>query len=309
MKEIKSDKILYIKLGEGGKFEKECIEQNQTLKLSFRETDHNLCVKRNWGAVHSYFLNEENKDAGTSTRFTNELKQFYLENENTLWVTFYLNKLWWCFSKPEITLLEDGTKTRPVIGRWSDADINGNVLLNSGISGKLLKTQGYRGTICRIKEEHDYTLNKINEKKNSEVIEVEEALQALKSKLKKLIQTLSWKDFEILVDLIFRQEGWQRISANGETQKTLDLELFAPVTGERAIVQIKSQADKRDFEKYQKDFFDMKDYDKFFFIVHSPKKDLERLENNSPIKLFKLDKVTDLTISAGLVDWVIKKTS
>lgn len=33
------------------------------------------------------------------------------------------NKRWWCFSKPEITLLADKTKTRPVIGKWSDKDV------------------------------------------------------------------------------------------------------------------------------------------------------------------------------------------
>lgn len=74
-------------------------------------------------------------------------------------------------------------------------------------------------------------------------MDVENALGALKSKLTLLIQNLQWKDFETLIDLIFRQAGWQKVGQTGKTQKTLDLELLAPVTGETAIVQIKAQSD------------------------------------------------------------------
>src|SRR5690606_25055073 len=140
-------------------------------------------------------------------------------------------------------------------------DINENVLLAGNISGKLLKTQGFRGTICSVPEKK-YALSKINCEQMKEVVEVEQALFTLKSKLTFLIQNLQWKDFETLVDLIFRQAGWQRVGDTGKTQKTLDLELFAPVTGERAIVQIKSQSDLQQFLIYQKQFATMNDYDK-----------------------------------------------
>lgn len=128
----------------------------------------------------------------------------------------------------------DKTKTRPVIGQWSDKDINRNVLLAGNISGKLLKTQGFRGTICRVPEQK-YAISKINCELIKEVIDVEHAMDILKSKLTLLIQNLQWKDFETLVDLIFRQAGWQRVGDKGKTQKTLDLELFAPVTGTSVV--------------------------------------------------------------------------
>jgi hypothetical protein len=89
------------------------------------------------------------------------------------WITFYANKLWWCFSNPIITLLPDKTKTRPVIGKWSDKDINGNVLLASNLSGKLLMTQGFRGTICSVPE-RKYAIGKINCEQIKEVFEVEQ---------------------------------------------------------------------------------------------------------------------------------------
>lgn len=308
MKRIQANKVLFIKLGQGGKFERECIESNQTLRLGYREVDHKLCITGQWDKVHDYFITEENSKTFVATSHSNQIKQFYEEDEKTLWITFYANKLWWCFSKPEITLLADKTKTRPVIGKWSDKDINGNTLLAGNISGKLLKTQGFRGTICSVPEEK-YALAKINSEQMKEVVEVEQAMFNLKNKLTFLIQNLQWKDFETLVDLIFRQAGWQRVGDTGKTQKTLDLELFAPVTGERAIVQIKAQSDLQQFLSYQEQFATMNDYDKFFYVVHTAKNNLTTYENETETKLYLVDKVAELTISAGLVEWVIKKTS
>lgn len=308
MAKIKATKVLFIKLGEGGKYEKDCIENDQTLRLGYREVDHKLCTNQKWDKVHDYFTTEENSKTFVATSHTNQIKQFYEEDEKTLWITFYANKLWWCFSKPVITLLADKTKTRPVIGRWSDKDINASVLLAGNISGKLLKTQGFRGTICSVPEQN-YALAKINAEQMKEVVEVEQAMFSLKSKLTFLIQNLQWKDFETLVDLIFRQAGWQRVGDKGKTQKTLDLELFAPVTGERAIVQIKAQSDLPQFLSYQEQFATMNDYDKFFYVVHTAKNNLQKYENETETKLYLVDKVAELTISAGLVEWVIKKTS
>jgi hypothetical protein len=308
MTKIQANKVLFIKLGGGGMFEKECIEEQNILKLGYNGVDHELCNNSEWEKVHNYFTSVENVKSFVATSHTNQVKQFYESDENTLWLTFYANKLWWCFSKPEITLLSDKTKIRPVIGKWSDKDIDGNVLLTGNLSGKLLKTQGFRGTICSVPEEK-YALSKINNKQLKEIAEVEKSMNDLRIKLGLLIQNLQWKDFETLVDLIFRQAGWQRMGDTGKTQKTLDLELLAPVTGERAIVQIKAQSDLQEFLKYQEQFALMTDYDKFFYVVHTAKSNLANYENDSEVNLFLVDKVSELVLASGLVDWVIKKTT
>lgn len=308
MNKVKADKVLFVKLGQGGKFEKECIEQNHTLRLDYGSVDHQLCISKQWDKVHNYFQTEENSNTSVATFHTNQIKQFYEEGDTTLWITFFANKLWWCFSNPEITLLPDKTKIRPVIGNWKDKDVNGKVLLAGNISGKLLKTQGFRGTICRVPEQQ-YVLAKINCEQMNEVVEVEQAMFNLKTKLTLLIQNLQWKDFETLVDLIFRQAGWQRVGDTGKTQKTLDLELLAPVTGERAIVQIKAQSDLPEFLRYQEQFAIMNDYDKFFYVVHTAKNNLADYQNESETKLYLCEKIAELTIASGLVEWVVKKTS
>ena len=40
MTKIRPTKILFIKLGEGGKYEKDCIENDQNLRLGYRAVDH-----------------------------------------------------------------------------------------------------------------------------------------------------------------------------------------------------------------------------------------------------------------------------
>jgi hypothetical protein len=271
MEEIKASKVLFIKLGRKGIWEKECIEMNQTLCLGYREVDHSECLKGNWKASQDYYLNVKKSDLRTATSHTNQIRYFYESDKTVLWITFYANKLWWCFSKPGIQQLPDKTKIRSVIGKWSDTDILGKELTTDSLSGKLLKTQGFRGTICEVSES-DYVLLKINGKELSEVTEAKKALQNLELKISYLIRHLQWKDFEILIDLIFRQAGWQRLGVAGKAEKTLDLDLLSPVTNEKAIVQIKSSSNFDEFQYYVNEFKKMKNYDKLFYVVHSPER-------------------------------------
>jgi hypothetical protein len=117
MTKIEATKVLFIKLGEGGKYEKDCIEKDQTLRLGYSRVPHEICMKGDWKAVNDYFIQVDKTKPFVATSHSNQIKQFYEESEQTLWITFYANKLWWCLSKPEITLLPDKTKTRPVIGK------------------------------------------------------------------------------------------------------------------------------------------------------------------------------------------------
>lgn len=303
-------KVLFIKLGKGNAFSKDCIE-NSYIKLDYRTVDHNLCLNKKWDEVYNHFVTKENTTKGVARSHTNQIKQFYEEDENTLWVTFHNNRLWWCFSKPEIKKDEKNLKTRPVIGQWSDTDIlEKNKLLFSNLSGKLLKTQGFQGTICKV-EAQDYTIAKIKGTQRKEAAEVEKAFNTLKEKLLVLIQDLQWQDFETLIDLIFRQMGWLRVSVLGENLKDIDIELQSLVTGEKAVVQIKAEADLKTFEKYEEKFSEIGYYDKYFFIASFPKQNLIEFANNykSETNIYLGEKISELTISSGLTDWVINKTT
>lgn len=61
-----------------------------------------------------------------------------------------------------------------------------------------------------------------------------QARTALIDEVQGALRELHWKDFETLVDLLFRQAGWRRLSMLGETMKYADLELEEPINHERA---------------------------------------------------------------------------
>ena len=53
-----------------------------------------------------------------------------------MWVTFFGDHLWWCFSERRIEKLPDDTKIRHVLGKWLRTDINDEPLSFNHLSGK-----------------------------------------------------------------------------------------------------------------------------------------------------------------------------
>ncbi len=302
----KTEKALFIKLGAGGEFVEECMGKN-ILKIGYNDVDHDLCLQGKWQKIKDYFINKRSFQSGVATFHVNQIKYFYEEGEGVLWITFHNNKLYWCFSDNKIFLQKDKTKIRKVIGKWSCKDLKGKILFLDNISGRLSKVQGFRGTICSVSD-NDYLIKKIKGEQLIETKEAEESFGKLKDKLILLIKKLNPKDFEILVDLIFRSGGWQRVGVVGKTQKSIDLAIFHPITGESAIVQIKCQTDLVEFNKYKKIFSGMTDYDRFFYVAHTPQGDLEKYINDvDNLNLYFSDKIAELAINSGLFDWILKK--
>lgn len=301
IRDFNPNEAWFIKLGAAGRWEKECIEKLNTLRFGFDEARHDLCCEGKWEEVR-----EALKKAGYK-KVTDAIRQiqcFYKSDETVLWITFYADRLWWCFS--ERPQLSGESKTRKVIGQWQSADLKGKPLYMSQLSGRLLRVQRFQGTICAIKE-LPYLTQKIKGDPRPDVVAAEKALTTLERDIAVVIQSLTPKDFETLIDLIFRQAGWQRASVLGETLKTLDLELFSPITSARYGVQIKSEANLESFEKYRADFEDMQGFECFFFAVHSPSSQLAQVEQTQKVKLLLPRQIAQLTVKYGLADWVIAK--
>jgi len=297
---------LYIKLGEGGKWERECIQENQTLRLGYEQVDHSPCCQGKWDEVAAQLSSKTANYTGAATRHAKQVRLFYESQEDVLWVTFFGDRLWWCFSRPEVTLLPDKSKVRPVMGSWNCCDAEGEPLEVSRLSGKLVAMQRFQGTICVVKE-LDYVLRKINAVPEPPVEAARLARGELVGRVATIIRTLHWRDFEILVDLIFHQAGWQRISELGGTQKTSDLRLVSPITGERYAVQVKSEADLATFRSYEHRFSDMEGLTRAYFVVHSPSKDLLEHPRTAKVKLLGPDQIAEWSVQYGLVDWIIDK--
>jgi len=304
MKVIKPKNAYFIKLGSGGQWERSCIEIDQTIRLGFNKTDHKACLAGKWDKVRDDEL-KNGRAKGKATEITNEIRRFYEEDEETLWITFYANRMWWCFADKVVKKLPDGSKTREVIGQWIDTDIHGRPLSFETISGKLLQVRGFRGTNCSV--DLHYVMNKINGITSPEVARSMDCLDSFRVSLIPLIQNLTWKDFELLVDLLFSNAGWQRISVLGKTEKNIDLDLRSPVTGERVMVQIKAASDKKEFEFYCQEFSRMKDFKAFFYVVHTPKKSLTHAKAPARTQLIFGEHLVKMVIDGGLSGWLIEK--
>lgn len=309
MQEIKPNRACYIKLGSEGGWEKECLE-NQTIRFGYNEISHEDCVARRWNHVEKQ-LQKIRNDKGAIRRDLNQIKEFYEAGTDVLWVTFHGNSLRWCFSNPEVTKLGDGSRFRKVIDQWRSTDVKDNKLSTDRLRGSLLSMQGYRGTICKVKE-FEYLVNKINGKTPPRIEEAQAAYKTLVDNIESLIRGLHWKDFELLVDLIFRDAGWKRIGKLGGPQKTIDLELLSPVTNEKISVQVKSKAGRQDYLDYKDRFAEMAGYARFFFAVHTPEDSLENYSMESgaeteEIRYLGPREVAKLCVDYGLAEWVMHK--
>jgi hypothetical protein len=300
---IEPTTAFFIKLGQAGGWEKECIN-NGTLRLDFKEFLHDDLIAGRYNIVRDYYKTRTSSQ--WVTIYENQIKNFYEADENVLWITFFHQKLWWCFALRQFK--GDGTdlKLRYVKDSWRSTDIFGNELLVDNLSGQLLKTQGFQSTICNV-EAFDYLVKKINGEEIQEVKQVKADIINLRNSISNLIVKLTPKDFEIFIDLIFRQTGYQRTNVIGGPQKNKDIELLSPVTGERILVQIKCSSTFNQYSEYEKYFLGMETYDRFFYVVHTTDKKLMDYVPDSKIKIWKLDTISDLTINAGLTSWLMNK--
>lgn len=299
--------IRFIKLGTKGCWEDDCINKFNTIRLGFQSPYHNDCLKGNWAAVEQHWLKARNGNKSTATTTVNQIKAFYELTENDIWITFYKRKMYWCHANKTITELpHDQSRIRKVIDSWKSTDKNGKQLLIENIDGRITKVQGFRGTICKVTLPA-YLLNKINGTPLKEALATETTLNTLKGNIETLIKGLWWKDFELLVDLIFSKSGWQRISVLGATEKEIDLDVFSPVTQKRAFIQVKSSTTAKQIQEYYDSFLQYSQYDEMYFIFHSFQGSLT--SPASSLHLINISKLADLVIQTGLIDWLIKKRS
>lgn len=173
----------------------------------------------------------------------------------------------------------------------------------------MTKVQGFRGTICDVNLP-DYVLRKIDGVPQPEVVEAWIVLQHLKASVETLVKALWWKDFELLVHLIFAKSGWQRISVLGKTEKDIDLDAFSPVTQRRAFVQVKSSTNRAQIEACCEMFLQYAQYDEMYFVYHSLDDAVSSINiHDHRVHLWDMSRVAELVIYAGLVDWLITKRS
>ncbi len=132
-----------------------------------------------------------------------------------------------------------------------------------------------------------------------------ERLEDVTRSAQELMKLLEPKDFETLVDLVFSTSGWRRLGMVGRTQKTLDLDLLLPSTGERAFVQVKSKTTSAELSKYAGKLEEHGPYDRMFFVFHSG----EAVIDDERVSIIGPKQLSEMVVDAGLVNWLIRKVS
>jgi hypothetical protein len=167
-------RVRYIKFGEKGRWEKECLERG-IARFGFgscRPDRFPLCCAGQWGELENSFV-ADGKTQGTATRFTNETRLFFEDKGRILWITFMRERLYWGFlepAPPEPHSDGDGVWRRIRDG-WNDADLTGERLTKDRLSGALTKLVAYRGTSCNV-DVADYVIRRINGQKTPELEQV-----------------------------------------------------------------------------------------------------------------------------------------
>ncbi|HKJ60823.1 MAG TPA: hypothetical protein VKA94_02340, partial [Hyphomicrobiales bacterium] len=93
-----SSPVLYIKLGDGGKWEQDCIEKG-IIRFGYTQTSEKA-LRGDWAGVRDYWSSQR-KSQGAATRDLDQIKHFFESDESTIWITFHDRFLWWCRAKSE----------------------------------------------------------------------------------------------------------------------------------------------------------------------------------------------------------------
>lgn len=302
---VQAEEALFIKLGRAGEWEKGCLADG-TLRFGYRETPHELCVAGDWKAVQRFWT-EQRGNVGTASNDVRQIRSFYEAGASTIFITFAAGLLYWCRPAGVVEVLEDGSRLRATVDGWHSRSANGSNLTTERLSGELLKVQMFRGTICKVSPA-DYLVRKLNDELSPEVATAEVAEAAIIEAIMAMMRLLTWQDFELLVDLVFSASGWRRVGAVGRTQKTVDLELLLPSTGERAFVQVKALATPAAFGDYRERQADAAEaYEKMFFVWHSGS--IGRQQEAANVVAIGPERMAQMVLDAGLFNWLKDKVS
>lgn len=94
------------------------------------------------------------------------------------------------------------------------------------------------------------------------------------------------------------------MSSTGGVQKTIDIQLENPVTGDSAFVQVKSDSNQIQLDEYIGLYQDSY-FSRMFYVHHTSSSILK--SSNENVSVWDVQKVAEQVLSNGLVDWVINR--
>jgi hypothetical protein len=267
-------------------------------------------------AKAAYKSTGERTRGGDITRAVNQVRAFFELPESTLWFTVEDGDIWWCFAEKEAVNLysgddeaerKTGARKRHVIDRWRNTDIDGNRLRLDSMTTKITKVASFQETIAKPSGAADL-LRRLRRVQSDHHRLAAQALDKVVHAVGNLLDQLHQDDFELLVELIFASSGWKRISRVGGVQKTLDMAMVLPTTGEYCFVQVKSQTDKPTLKKLIEALDNSQGYSRMFFAYHTPA-ELFSTDADDRVTVWNRDEIAKQAIKAGLADWILNRTT
>lgn len=298
--------VRYVKNGKGGQWWK-AAQMNGQVHLGWKEIPHELLLNADFAIIE-----QKVKDEYGSRRVRQEVNALhYLLDAPSqyIWVTFEEGCMWWCTVQDGVIVNSGGETTEKghfwlnCNRRWSKSSLKGKLFAISDLPGTVTTVAGFRAAVCKPKY-WESILRLINGEADPRVAKAAEARREYELAVRAVVQRIGWKDFEHLIDLILTRSGWDRISSLGNIQEGIDMEVENGATDEIAFVQVKSQADQKELDKYVERFNKRRDRcARMIFAVHTPNGTLTA-PANMPVQLWTGERVAKLVVRAGLGKWV-----
>jgi hypothetical protein len=312
--QVTADNVRFIKLGPKSMWWS-LAKSTNTLRLGFRQFDFALCKEGNWDEAKKAFTATGVRRRASDIA-VNQVRDFFELPESVLWCTIEDGDVWWCFAEPEVIDLyrdddkaerETGARMRRAIDHWRNTDVKGERLRLDSMTTKITKVAAFQETIAKPSGAADL-LRRIRGIQSDHHARTARALDEMVLAVGDLLDQLHQNDFELLIELIFSSSGWKRISAVGGTQKTLDLAMILPTTGEYCFVQVKSQTNRSTLRKLVEALDNSQGYSRLFFAYHTPAAAFENDASDRVIVWHRYE-VARQAIRAGLVDWILSRTT
>lgn len=163
---ISPNQVRYIKLGEKGIWEEDCV-RNGIIRLGFwtgTRSRFKICSAGNWEALRRDFLKEEECDLARARIFTNQVRHFFDDDGSTLWITFHTDHMYWGFLGADPPQIVDGSSWRTVVDGWRCEDLNGRELTKKRVGSALAKYAQFPRTSCDLKKVATYAIGVVNGK-------------------------------------------------------------------------------------------------------------------------------------------------
>lgn len=299
--------VRYIKNGKGGQWWKAARINNQ-IHAGWSGIPRELLLANDLSKIEQLLKSSYGSRPGATQDF-NALCDLLDTPSKHLWITFQDGYMWWCTAIDGAIVNSNSESvskghfwlecSRP----WSNKSIKGRLLSESELPGSVTRTAGFKGTVCTPKD-WQAVLRLIRDEKDPDAIIAANARSEYQSATLTMIQRLSPKDFELLIDLILTRAGWVRTSTGDKTLEGVDIDAENFAVREVAFIQVKSSADQKIFDDYIERFQQRREkYARMIFAVHSPI-GVFKQSSDPAIQVWTGDHLAQIVVRLGLGEWV-----